>query len=842
MSKGWSGKVRRITWGLRERVTILVLAGILVAGAGSYALLMTLGRHWLVQELDSRGRGLADLLAQRATTSLLLEDATELRGEVNRAASDADVVGVSIHRLSGSIIASRINAPEEWKKATQLTGRPQAANPSVSVRRLRGLEVRTFLAPVERRAGSVTSQHAEASEVFGFAAPSEPSPRRAPERIGWVRVVLSTERLEGAVARVGRIGLAAMGLFLVLGLAAAMGLMRIAVRPLQEASALAREIAAGRLDRRLPTHGDDELGALADSMNLMASRLGEARRAAQEEASALRRATEAVVAVAQGARSIEGVSGLFPVVAEQLRRVTGCTAVALAVPRSNGGPPVFAHFEPASPWGGLRPGTSLDPATSATLAKAGGAPVRLAVDSTPDPLSWALCNDGYRAAALVPLPLEEGTSAVLLLASGEPAAFPASQIGVAAGLASHLSAALHAEQLRARLELAFEELERTRDQLIKSEKLRTAGELASAVAHEFNNLLGAILGRAELLRARAHSGDLPVEELAAGLRVMERAAQDGADTVRRLRQFATGPDTRGREAVDLDAAIRDAAEFTRVRWQNEARAEGRAIDVRIESAPGAWVSGRASELREVFTNLILNAIDAITRDGEVVVRCVAEDSRVLVSVEDDGEGMSSETRARLFEPFFSTKGERGSGLGLSVVYGIAQRHDGRISIDSTLGKGTRVELSFPRAAEKAEAPREPSPLALPSIPTLRVLIVDDEPAVLDLLTDIVDTLGHEATAFADAQSALAEFRARPYDLVLTDLGMPGMTGWEFSRALRALDPGVTLAWITGWGEELSEDAARHGDADAVVAKPFTVDDVNGLLRLAAERRATRRAA
>jgi signal transduction histidine kinase/ActR/RegA family two-component response regulator len=449
---------------------------------------------------------------------------------------------------------------------------------------------------------------------------------------------------------------------------------------------------------------------------------------------------------------------------------------------------------------------------------------------------------GARSALVVPLVLAEGSRGALLLVSPRPAAFPPSEADVVRALAGHLAAALEAEQLRLRLQSASEELERTRDQLVRSERLRMAGELASGVAHEFNNVLGAILGRAQLLRRQSQEGRLTPAALESALDVVEVVAQDGADTVRRLREFSIGGDPMAFEVVDLERLARDAVEFTRPRWEHEMQAEGKAVRVRVETEPGAWIEGRASELREVFTNLLLNAVDALPRGGDIVVRGRPEGDEVTISVEDDGIGMDDSTRSRVFDPFFTTKGDKGTGLGLTMVYGIVARHRGRISIDSSPERGTRITMTFPRsltapALAVVEAPTE---LAEPD-GTLSVLAVDDEPTVLDLLADIVETLGHRVTRHQSAAEALAGMQPGRYDLVLTDLGMPGMSGWEFSRALRTVDPDVPLAWITGWGEELVGDASRRDGADAIVAKPFSIDDVKRLLALAASRRGKRAA-
>jgi CheY-like chemotaxis protein len=288
--------------------------------------------------------------------------------------------------------------------------------------------------------------------------------------------------------------------------------------------------------------------------------------------------------------------------------------------------------------------------------------------------------------------------------------------------------------------------------------------------------------------------------------------------------------------------VRDSVEFTRPRWENEAQAEGRPVQVRVESTPGAWVSGRASELREVFMNLILNAVDALPAGGVITVRCRALDHEVLASVEDNGEGMDAETKSRVFDPFFTTKGDKGTGLGLTMVYGIVARHHGRVSIDSARGRGTRIDLAFPKAEEPAGVVMVEAPAVRSNGSPLSVLAVDDDPAVLELLGDIVETLGHRVTRQGSAEEALAGFAPGRYDLVLTDLGMPGMNGWDFSRALREVDTTVPLAWITGWGEEIVSDETRQAGADAIVAKPFTIEEVRRLLDLAASRRELRKAA
>ncbi|MEK7329770.1 MAG: ATP-binding protein, partial [Candidatus Eisenbacteria bacterium] len=369
------------------------------------------------------------------------------------------------------------------------------------------------------------------------------------------------------------------------------------------------------------------------------------------------------------------------------------------------------------------------------------------------------------------------------------------------------------------------------------ERLRVAGELASGIAHEFNNVLAAILGRVQLLRLRAREAALSPHELEDAFGVMELAARDGAETVRRLRQFGKDEVADAAESVDLDAVIREAAEFTRPRWKNAAEGGGVHIEVSLESSPGAWVRGNAAQLREVFTNLILNAVDALPRGGTLRLGTGAQDGSVTAIVEDDGVGMTPETLQRVFEPFFTTKGVQGTGLGLSMVYGIVQRHGGKLAVRSHPGRGTRIELSFPRST--AAQPPAPPEASAP-VGSLSVMVVDDEPAVLGLLVDILEALGHRAVGHGSGESALEDFQPGRFDLVLTDLGMPGINGWELSQSLRAKDDSVTIAFVTGWGEEVDAERARRAGADAVVAKPFGIEDVARVTQIAADR--TRRRA
>jgi len=825
---------RHLAWlssDLRVRIAVLLFVGVLMAGVGFDVLVIMLTEQRLLQELDHRARSYAGLLATRVSTPLLLHDRAGLREEMRRALREPDVVGVSVRNRNGAEFGREVRDPSRWAAADALLETAATHDPGAAVNSLlKRAHVREVWAPVYRETAPATRSEEELGELYGVK-PAEPG---SPRPIGRVRMLFATAGVEEAVRTASRMGFTILLAALALWLIPLFALLRVISQPLHEASELARDIAAGQLDRRIPVRSRDELGTLAESLNTMASALTEAQARAVGEAEAMRRATEAIVAIAQGARQARGLDDLFQVVASQLRQVTDSSGAALALPEGEGAVALFQRFDPPLPWGELSPGGPLDPELLRRLDRKPVAPVRVNVEREELPLARGLRREGYRMALLVPLGTEAGGGA-LLLASERADAFPPSQVDVVMGLASHLGAALSAASLHSRLESAVAELEDTRERLERSERLRVAGEMASGVAHDFNNVLGAILGRAQLLRRRASNGEIELGELSRALEIIEMAAQDGGNTVRRLRQFGAGSRQGGAGIVDLDSIVRDAAEFTRARWESEAQATGRTIRLEVESDPGAAVEGLGSEMREVFTNLILNSVDALPSGGTIRLSTRVHDDRVLATVADDGVGMSSDIQPRIFDPFFTTKGERGTGLGLSVVYGIVHGAGGEITVTSAPGRGTRMEVSLPRAVWVEAEPPRPVRVQHEEEP-VHVMVVDDEPAVRELLRDILASLGHDPDVFDSGVAAFEAYVRGRYEVVFTDLGMPGMTGWELARALRDRDPAVTIAIITGWGAEVSPEALREGGADAVVGKPFTIEDIEGLVRLARERR------
>jgi PAS domain S-box-containing protein len=331
-------------------------------------------------------------------------------------------------------------------------------------------------------------------------------------------------------------------------------------------------------------------------------------------------------------------------------------------------------------------------------------------------------------------------------------------------------------------------------QLHQSEKLTALGQLAGGIAHDFNNLLQAILGYAQLMKQSLRDSDF----VARSLNVVEAAAVDGAETVRRIQQFARlrpdGPPV----GVDVNQSVHDAVAMIRPRLEEKIARDNRPLDLRLDLGTIETINGRPAALTELMTNLLLNALDAMPDGGTLTVTTRGEPGHnVVLTVTDTGVGMPEAVRRRIFEPFFSTKGEGGSGLGLSMVYAIVRRHGGDIRVDSEPGRGAMFTLTFPVASEPVGT--EPDSALPRARRPARVLLVDDDPKVLGTLTEILRSVGHTVTAAASGGAALNAYGPGRFDVLLTNLGMAGMNGWELAERLRRVDADIAILLITGWG-------------------------------------------
>jgi signal transduction histidine kinase/ActR/RegA family two-component response regulator len=390
-----------------------------------------------------------------------------------------------------------------------------------------------------------------------------------------------------------------------------------------------------------------------------------------------------------------------------------------------------------------------------------------------------------------------------------------------------------AERHVAELSLHIAEQERLRQQFSQLEKLSALGELASGVAHDFNNTLAGILGRAQLMMRT----DDP-EKLRRGLQIIIKTAEDGAKTVKRIQNFARQRRDHDFAPVVVDQLLFDISEMTRPRWKDNAEANNIYIRLNLQINSNSLVLGDESELREVLVNMIFNAVDAMPDGGTLTLATHETAEHLFVSVSDTGCGMPPDVCSRIFDPFFTTKGKAGNGMGLAVSYGIILRHEGEIEVETEPGRGTTFKIKLPIAkgvVKGAEAAIEPA-TAAPGLSLVaesiraRILVVDDEAHVRELLCEMVCSEGCEAIAASNGADALALFEAGNFDAVFTDIGMPGMSGWELARAIRERHAQLPLAVITGWGEAVGSGEQTAAQVNWVVSKPFSMQRVTEIIQ------------
>jgi len=448
---------------------------------------------------------------------------------------------------------------------------------------------------------------------------------------------------------------------------------------------------------------------------------------------------------------------------------------------------------------------------------------RIVNDALNDPHAIQVPGTPVEQSALLCVPLwvrDKVAGAITLTRCGDRV-FRAEDLELATLFAGPCSAAIANARLYDEARRAYRDLTETQAQLVQSAKLNALGELAGGVAHDFNNILAAILGRAQILLQQTMDEDRRQQ-----IEVIERAALDGAQVVRRVQEFTRVRQDEHFAVLALEDVVRDVFELTRPAWEAETKRRGITLRTALDLRAVHPVAGNASELREVLTNLVLNAVDAMPWGGTLTISTADEGAQVCVRVADTGVGMDAETRARIFDPFFTTKPVKGTGLGLSVAYGIVTRHHGRIEVETEPGKGSTFTIWLPAASMPGEA-HEPAAGLPPR--RLRVLAVDDEESVLRVLGDLLELLGQDVEIARGGEEGLERIASTSFDAVFTDLGMPGVNGWDLARAAKSRSRETAVVIVTGWGAQIENRSLRSQGVDYVVPKPFSVEDVRAVL-------------
>jgi len=440
------------------------------------------------------------------------------------------------------------------------------------------------------------------------------------------------------------------------------------------------------------------------------------------------------------------------------------------------------------------------------------------------PFPQQLARGGLRALVAAPLLLESKVFGVLIAARRAPHSFSSGECEFLRQLSEHVALAANQAEIHGALQRAYDDLRQTQQAILQQERLRALGEMASGIAHDINNALSpmalytdALLEREQRLSAQGRGY----------LQVIQRAIDDVAQTVARMREFYRHRNPQLALApIQLNRLVEQVIDLTRARWSDIPQQGGVVIEMERELLPELPdFMGIESEVRDALTNLIFNAIDAMPAGGTMTLRTgiVPDDTNVYVEVSDSGVGMDEDTRRRCLEPFFTTKGERGTGLGLAMVYGMVQRHGADIDIRSMVGLGTAVRLSFPHQfASMPLADDSAAPSA--SARRLRILVVDDDPLLLKSLRDILEGDGHDVTTANGGQNGIDDFhaalqRGAAFGVVISDLGMPYVDGRKVASAIKNLSPSTPVILLTGWGERLIAEGDVPAHVDRVLGKP-----------------------
>jgi len=437
-----------------------------------------------------------------------------------------------------------------------------------------------------------------------------------------------------------------------------------------------------------------------------------------------------------------------------------------------------------------------------------------------------------KSEAAFPLKVRDQIFGVLNIESDELNRFDEEDLKVLSSFASQLSISIENAQLFSELKQTLQELKHAQDQIVQAEKLRAMGEMASGVAHDFNNVLAVILGNIQLL---LHQLDrLSHEEIREGLKVVERSSKDGAETVRRIQEFTGMRRDKEFVSLSLNEIVTEVVNITQPRWRDQTQKKGIQIELTTQLGDIPLIMGNPHELREVLTNIFFNAVDAMPKGGRLTIATELQtEDWVEVRISDTGIGMIEKVKKRVFDPFFTTKGVTNSGLGMSVSYGIIKRHGGEILIESEPEKGTTFIIHLPKGYEVEETfVKEVTPIK--EARQARILVIDDEDTVRDILSRILETKGHQVVVASNGEEGIEQFKSEPFDIVFTDLGMPKLSGWDVGKTIKEIDPKVPIAMITGWGVELDREKMSESGIDLIVSKPFNFDQVIQLVSEAME--------
>jgi signal transduction histidine kinase/ActR/RegA family two-component response regulator len=607
-------------------------------------------------------------------------------------------------------------------------------------------------------------------------------------------------------------------------------------RPIQVLAETARAVSERRdYSVRATKLGSDELGSLTDAFNQMLAQIQDRDQERKQAADRLQAQLGRLNLLGQITRAIgdrQDVPSIFQVVVRSLEEQLPAQLCCVCL-----------HDQPEDV-------LTVTTVTPEALAKGLAMPerARIPVDENglsrclhgqlvyePDvrelPFAFParLARGGLRSMVAAPLLAESKVFGVLVAARTAPHSFSSGECEFLRQLSEHVGLAAQQAQLYQALQRAYDDLKQTQQTVMQQERLLALGKMASGIAHDINNAISPIALYADSMLERETTLTPTVR---GNLEIIRRAIDDVANTVARMREFYRREPEQALVSVDLNRLVAQVVDLTRARWHDMSQLRGIVVKVRTELTPALpTIAGIEGELRDALTNLIFNAVDAMPTGGELrlqtrlVRRDTAADGSgevVQLDVVDSGVGMDEETRRRCLEPFFTTKGERGTGLGLAMVYGTMQRHGADLDVESAVGQGTTVRLSFgvptvPVGPDTAIAPVQ-------VVAPMRILLVDDDPLLLRALRATLEADGHGVTTADGGQAGIDAFAAAeaggaPFEVVITDLGMPYVDGRTVAAAVKSVRSTVPVLLLTGWGRRLIAEAEVPPHVDRVLSKP-----------------------
>jgi signal transduction histidine kinase/ActR/RegA family two-component response regulator len=755
------------------------------------SLLFLVGQLFVVRQSNlEQLKILNEAIASNSTAALAFENPDDARSVLSAFRSDPHIVAAALYKSDGTLFATWPDHP------------PSGALPA---------------APGE------PGYRFEQASLIGVSAVREDE-----LALGTLLVRSDMKAIYGRLAWYGLLAALVIALALLVAWVVARRLQKQLSGPILSLAATA-EVISYRHDYSVRAHrpGINELDTLTDAFNHMLTQTEQSEKRLSAQVSRLALLQE----ITHSIGSRHDLLSIFQVVLgsleEHLPIQFGCVCLhdsAKSLILVEGvGPASLVH----APALGLTPGSAIPVGQNGLYRALHGTLIHepdVTVAHAPFPQRFA--GAGFRSLVLAPLTVESNIFGVVVAARREAHSFSSTDCEFLKQLSEHVALASHQAQLYQALQRAYEDLRQSQQSVMQNERLRALGQMASGIAHDINNAISPVSLYTELLLQKEKQLS---DEGRGRLITMQRAIEDVAGTIERMREFYRPRESaRNFAKVDLHALIDQVVELTEPRWRAVPQQRGIVVELRKNFASGkVEILGDEVELRDALTNLIFNAVDAMPEGGALTlatrVRHGGPATSVLVEVIDSGIGMDDETRRRCIEPFFTTKGERGTGLGLASVYGMLQRHDAELEIDSAPGKGTTVRMVFAGITDRVPAAAGVSPSQAVRR-NLRILVVDDDPVLSRSLDDALANDNHHVELSSGGQAGIDAFRAalkngHVFDLVITDLGMPRVDGRKVAEAIKAASSVTPIILLTGWGQRLLDEGDVPPNIDRVLSKP-----------------------